>query len=189
MRINIHDKFKSWRHFIDVVKQLYKFLDSHNLEVRTITSYITVANKDTNKCTTLYIVDKDDESDCEEVGFDIGYFEWEDTKKDGMTIKCERESELLNQMQYKSKRYHYQAEERQKEKLKRDANAAKEFEEKYLPVRSLTKKTGVKKCDFKTVKQISNYGYDWKKVKRAIDNDACYKDCRWKSLRMNDDKN
>lgn len=182
MKINVHDKFKSWRHFIDVAKRLYRFLDQHNLELRTITSYISVENKDTHKLTSLYVVDEYEEWS-EEVGIDIGYFEWDKPKYDGMIIKYKCESDLLNQKEYKSERYHYQAEQRRLEREAQLAAESKDFAEQYLPVRSLTKKSGVKKTDFNTVKQLASYGYDWRKVQESIDEGKCYKDCRWKSLK------
>lgn len=38
MRINVHDKFKSWQHFIDVVKQLYKFTGFAKLFKKLLTN-------------------------------------------------------------------------------------------------------------------------------------------------------
>lgn len=182
MKINVHDKFKSWRQFVSVVKELHRFLDKHNLELRTITAYISVENKDTHKLTSLY-VNNEEEQYSEEIGIDIGYFEWDEIKHDGMLLKCKCESDLLSQSEYTAERYHYQAEQRRLERETQLAAESKDFAERYLPVRSLTKKSGVKKSDFNTVKQLTSYGYDWKKVQKAIDEGKCYKECRWKSIK------
>ena len=188
MKINVHDKFKSWRDFLNLAKRLYKILDSHNLELRSITAYISVESKDTHKLTSLYVVDEDKDYR-EEVGFDIGYFEWEESQHDEMMIQCKPESELMNQAAYKYTRSRFQTQLRREEREKEDAVVLQSFENDYLPVRSLTKKSGIRKEDFNTVKQLEKKGYDWKKVKIAIDEGKCYKEYRWKSLKAGGDLN
>lgn len=185
MKINIHDKFTSWRQFVDLVKWIYRYLDSYNLEVRNLTVYIATENKETKKISTLYVKSKENDEDVEEIGLDIGYFEWEGHDGNAMVIKKRRESELLNQSLYKMEREHQQALQRAAEREAKDLELSKVFEKEYLPIRSLTKKTGIMRSDFKSLKEIERRGYDWKRIKKAIDEDKCYKDYRWKSLNKN----
>ena len=59
MRINIHDKFKSWRHFIKFVKGLYRSLDKRGVEIKSICVYANIVDKESQKSTSLYLRDED----------------------------------------------------------------------------------------------------------------------------------
>ena len=63
MKINIHDKFTSQRQFVGLVKWIYRYLDSYNLEVRNLTVYIATENKETKKIGTLYAKGKEGDED------------------------------------------------------------------------------------------------------------------------------
>lgn len=172
MRINIHDKFKSWRHFIKFVKGLYRSLDKKGVEIKSICVYANIVDKESQKSTSLYLQDEDDKM-LGEVGIDAGYFEWLNHGYDGMILQYKLEDELLNQAQYNYKR-------KQNESKILNSKEEKEFEEKYLPVTCETK-GGKKVKTFTTISEIQMRGYNWKFVKRAIDNNKCYKNKIWKS--------
>lgn len=166
MRINIHDAFKSWRDFVDVAKRLYRTFNSVNSEITSMCVYVTLANKDTGEFTTLNI--RDNKSGLEyEAGIDIGYYEWEDNDYDGMFMKYTYEKELLSQREYKAQR-ECANRQRSEEALLQD------FENNYLPVTKTTLR-GRSKSVFKSVADLERRGYDYKKVKKAIDeNKLCY---------------
>lgn len=170
MRINIHDTFKSWRHFIDTAKRLYRFLGQYNLEIKSMCIYATLCNKDTKKVTTLNVYDKDGNF-TDEVGFDIGYFEWENHSYEGMTLRYALDESLLNQKEYRSKR-NAACKQRDEEALRCD------FENNYLPVTKTTPK-GRNKRTYNSVADLEKLGYDYRKIKKAIDENKTYRDYIW----------
>lgn len=172
MKINIHDKFKSWRHFIDVVKRLYRKLDENNLEVKSLCIYANVVNKETQKCSGLCLYDKDGNY-IDEVGMDIGYFEWLKFTYDGMIISYKAESNLLNQQAYQRERSVH------KNTAKYDEDIA-DFENNYLPVICRTK-GGKKRKVYKKVSNIKGDKFDWKYIKQAIDEGKLYRGYKWES--------
>lgn len=175
MRINIHDKFKSWRHFIKFAKGLYRSLDKRGVEIKSICVYANIVDKESQKSTSLYLCDEDDKM-VGEVGIDAGYFEWLNYGCDGMVLQYKLENELLNQAQYNYKR-------KQNEIKILNSKEEKEFEEKYFPIICETK-NGKKVKTFATISEIQTRGYNWKFVKKAIDNNKCYKNKIWKSKKI-----
>lgn len=175
MRINIHDKFKSWRHFIKFVKGLYRSLDKRGVEIKSICVYANIVDKESQKSTSLYLCDEDDKM-LGEVGIDAGYFEWLNHEYDGMILQYKLEDELLNQAQYNYER-------KKSERKIFDDKEEKHFEDNYLPVTCETK-GGRKVKIFTTISEMQKRGYNWKFVKKAIDNDRCYKNKIWKSEKL-----
>ena len=171
MRINIHDKFKSWRHFIKFVKGLYRSLDKKGVEIKSICIYANIVDKESQKSTSLYLRDKDNKL-LGEVGIDVGYFEWLNHGYDGMILQYKLEDELLNQAQYNYER-------KKSERKIFDDKEEKHFEENYLPVTCETK-GGKKAKVFTTIFEMQKRGFNWKFVKKAIDSGKCYKNKRWK---------
>lgn len=172
MRINIHDKFKSWRHFVKLVKNLYRSLNQKGVEIKSLCIYANIVDKESQKSTGLCLWDENGEM-LGEVGIDAGYFEWLNHGHDGMVFQYRLENELLNQAQYNYKR-------RQHENKILDDKEEKSFEENYLPVTCETK-GGKKVKTFSTISEIQERGYNWKSVKGAIDNGKCYKNRIWKT--------
>lgn len=172
MRINIHDKFKSWRHFVKFVKELYRSLDQKGVEIKSLCIYVNIANKESQKSTELCLRDKNGEV-LGEVGIDAGYFEWLNHGYDGMIFQYKLEDELLNQAQYNYER-------KKSERKIFDDKEEKHFEENYLPVTCETK-GGKKVKVFTTIFEMQKRGFNWKFVKKAIDNNKCYKNKIWKS--------
>ena len=171
MRINIHDKFKSWRHFIKFVKGLYRSLDKRGVEIKSICVYANIVDKESQKSTSLYLRDEDGKM-LGEVGIDVGYFEWLNHGYDGMILQYKLEDELLNQAQYNYER-------KKNERKIFDDKEEKHFEENYLPVICETK-GGKKVKIFTAISEIQERGYNWKSVKNAIDNGKSYKNRIWK---------
>ena len=172
MRINIHDKFKSWRHFIKFVKGVYRSLDKKGVEIKSICVYANIVDKESQKSTSLYLRDEDGKM-LGEVGIDVGYFEWLNHEYDGMILQYKLEDELLNQTQYNYER-------KQNERKILNDKEEKEFEEKYLPIICETK-GGKKVRTFTTILEMQTRGYNWKFIKKAIDNNKCYKNKIWES--------
>lgn len=171
MRINIHDKFKSWRHFVKFAKELYRSLDQKGVEIKSLCIYANIVHKESRKSTELCLRNKNGEV-LGEVGVDAGYFEWLNHGYDGMIFQYKLEDELLNQTQYNYKR-------KQNEREILNSKEEKEFEEKYLPIICETK-GGKKIKNFTTIFEMQTRGYNWKSVKNAIDNGKSYKNRIWK---------
>lgn len=85
MRINIHDKFKSWRHFVKLVKNLYRSLNQKGVEIKSLCIYANIVDKESQKSTGLCLWDENGEM-LGEVGIDVGYFEWLNHGHDGMVF-------------------------------------------------------------------------------------------------------
>ena len=73
MRINIHDKFKSWRHFVKFVKGLYRSLDQKGVEIKSLCVYANIVNKETQKPTELIFEDESGKI-LDKAGLDVGYY-------------------------------------------------------------------------------------------------------------------
>lgn len=167
MKVSFHDEFRTWRKFIKAIKNVYKFIRNYGLEIRSMVVYLNLYDKTTGKPTEIYRT-----SDHAEMGLEVGRFEWLERGNEDMLVCVVAEDEISSQSAYVKKLEQYK-----KAKLLEAEETA--FDACYMPIVARYKTSGKIYRKFDNVAELNKYGYNFKKIKTAIDENKPYLDKIW----------
>ena len=107
MKIKVYDEFKTFKEFINICKEVWRFLKGNNCTIKNFTVDLTIDNENNNR-EDINLYDKDGNISCKNVGLMIGdfpYIDWDEfneSKKIGKgkkIIACSEE-DMLKQRDY-----------------------------------------------------------------------------------------